>query len=114
MPACAAINKAMQSLPGVSFETSEQHKEASKACIDRDKKDTADVLATLAARNPFNPDNNLRNIMNGVTADENVNVDRAKEVGERISLSMEGRPVEGIHLEEKIRLFVWEPELQLK
>ena len=36
--------------------------EASKARIDGDTEDITDVVAMLAARNPFNPDMNLRNV----------------------------------------------------
>jgi len=55
-------------------------------------KDTVTTLSGLATHNPFSldGDNNLRNIMNGVDADNNVNADTAKIVGGKILLSMNG------------------------
>ena len=50
------------------------------------------ILKALATHNPFPLDtgNNLRNIMNRVNADRNVNADTAKSVGEKILSSMNG------------------------
>ena len=64
----------------------------SKARQIRDMKDTVTILGALAAHNPFSLDinNDLRNIMNGVNADSNVNADTAKSVGEKIISSMNG------------------------
>ena len=64
----------------------------SKARQTRDIKDTVTTLSGLAAHNSFslNGDSNLRNIMNGVNADNNVNADTAKSVGEKILSSMNG------------------------
>ena len=38
------------------------------------------MLSILSTRNPFSPNEKLRNIMNGVTADKKVNADKAKEI----------------------------------
>ena len=56
--------------------------------------DTVTILSGLATHNPFSldGDNNLKNIMNGVNADNNVNPDTAKSVGEKILSSMNGHP----------------------
>ena len=55
-------------------------------------KDTVTIPKALATHNPFPLDtgNNLRNIMNRVNADRNVNADTAKSVGEKILSSMNG------------------------
>ena len=55
-------------------------------------KDTVKILRALTANNPFSLDtnNNLRNIINGVSADSNVNTDTAKSVGGKILSSMNG------------------------
>ena len=55
-------------------------------------KGTGTILRALAAHSPFSLDtnNNLRNILNGVNADSNVNPDTAKSVGEKILLSING------------------------
>ena len=60
MPACANINNAMQSFTGVSYETSDQHKDLSKA---RQTRDVSDTLALVTYLNP-----SLHNIANGMTA----------------------------------------------
>ena len=93
MPACAETNHIMQELTGVQFNSGEQNKDMSKARQMRDMKDTVAILRALAAHNPFSLDtnNNLRNIMNGVNADSNVNAETAKSVGEKILSSMNGK-----------------------
>ena len=92
MPACAETNHTMQELTGVQFNSGEQNKDMSKARQTRDMKDTVTILSGLATHNPFSldGDSNLRNIMNGVNADNNVNADTAKSVGEKILSSMNG------------------------
>ena len=92
MPACAETNHIMQELTGVQFNSGEQNKDMSKARQTRDMKDTVTILRALATHNPFSldTDSNLKNIMNGVNADSNVNADTAKIVGEKILSSMNG------------------------
>ena len=57
-------------------------------------KDTKTVSEFLEARNPFGPDNFLRNVVTSVTAAKSVNVVRAKEIGHRILDSMTGKKVD--------------------
>ena len=94
MPACAETNHIMQELTGVQFNSGEQNKDMSKARQTRDMKDTVimTILRALATHNPFSldTDGHLRNIMNGVNADSNVNADTTKIVGEKILSSMNG------------------------
>ena len=71
MPACADVNIAKQNLTGVMYHTSDQHKE----------------------RNPFSTDPSLRSITTGVVAGEDVNADKAKEVGEKALCSMLGKNI---------------------
>ena len=56
-------------------------------------KDTITILAALATHIPFSLDSgdNLSNIMNGVNADSTVDADAAKNVGEKILSSMNGK-----------------------
>ncbi len=104
MPACAEVNSAMQELTGISYETSEQHKETLKARVKRDSADTREILGVLAMRNPFGPDKSLRNIMNGVTADSKVNAYRAKEIGAEIVQSMLGSCVDTFSFTKKMQI----------
>ena len=81
----------MQKLMGVKSNSGEQNKDISKARQKWDAKDTLVILTTFADRDPFSADSNLRNIMTGVNADNAVNVDRVRAVGEEILSSMTGK-----------------------
>ncbi|PIK60573.1 hypothetical protein BSL78_02509 [Apostichopus japonicus] len=94
MPACASTNEAMQKLSGVSYETSDQHKDTSAARQARDVSDTLQLIIYLTERSPFAEKESLFNIANGMTAQEGVNVERSREVGEKILSSMVGKSVE--------------------
>ena len=50
-------------------------------------KDTQALLNTLAEHNPFTAQQGLRNIMNGVHANDTVNVDDAKDIVQRTDQS---------------------------
>ena len=81
----------MQELTGVKSNSGEQNKDMSKARQKRAAKDKLVILTTIADRDPFSADPNLRNIMTGVNADSAVNVDRAIAIGEKILSSMKGK-----------------------
>ncbi|CAH3108670.1 unnamed protein product, partial [Porites lobata] len=91
MPACAETNRAMQELTGVKSNSGEQNKDMSKARQNGDAKDTLVILTTFEDRDPFSADPNLRNIMTGVNANNAVNVDRVRAIGEKILSSMTGK-----------------------
>lgn len=91
MPACAETNRAMQELAGVKSNSGERNKDMYKARQKRDAKDTLVILTTFEDRDPFSAGPNLRNIMTGVNADNAVNVDRARAIGEKILSSMTGK-----------------------
>lgn len=93
MPVCAEVNYAMQHITGASYETSEQHKDASKARIERDSADIRKIIAFLEDRNPFSPDQTLRNISTGLTAESTVDVDSSRENGMKIVNRMAGLSV---------------------
>ncbi len=90
MPACAEINRVMLELTGVSYSTSEQNKDMTKARQDRDWNDTQTLLKYLHERNRFTSEDHLHSISTGVHASSSVNVDTAKDVGNTILASMEG------------------------
>lgn len=90
MLACADVNNAMQNLTGVMYHTSDQHKDTTKASHERDYKDTNELVTYLPQRTPFSADPLLRSITTGVAAGEDVNTDKAKEVGEKVLCSMLG------------------------
>ena len=75
MPVCAGVICALQDLTAVTYNTSDQHKEANRARQERDSKDTEELLTCLQSRNTFTDERCLRSISTGVTADNEVNVD---------------------------------------
>ena len=94
MPACASINEAMQKFCGTTFQTSEQHKDVSLARETRDVSDTLELITYLKDRDPFVQNSDLFNIANVMTAQQGVNVEKAKAIGEKIVKSMEGKSTE--------------------
>ena len=95
MPACAEIHQAMQDITGVNYLSSEQHVQHSDQSPARQKRDSKDIkviLKYLVNRNPFsNVDEKLRSISSGRLAADEVNVDDAESVGERILHNMVGK-----------------------
>ena len=69
MPLCVGVNDAMQELTGITYETSEQHKEIGKVRQERDVTDTLKLLSNLKDKNPFSDDLTVRSIAHGVVAD---------------------------------------------
>ena len=93
MPASSEVNKAMQELTGVNYNTGEKNKDMTRARQDRDWKDTNTVLKYLQERSPFTQDTTLRNISTGINAHSTVNVGSAKDVGSALLAGMEGKTV---------------------
>ena len=75
------------------YHISEQHKKTTKARQQRDYKDTDELITFLSQRNPFNPDPSLRSITSGVVAEDDVNANKAKEVGRKTLSLMVGKNV---------------------
>ena len=78
------------SITGIHYATSEQHKDATPSRVDRDKDDTKEILRYMSERNSFIDEPSLRNIATGVTTPQYVDVYDAKNVGHSIFKSMEG------------------------
>ena len=94
MPACASINNAMQAFTDVSYETSDQHKNLSKARQTRGVSDTLALLTYLKEKGPFTYNSCLHNIDNGITAQQAVNIEKSREIGCKILESMVGKSLE--------------------
>ena len=95
MPACADMSESMQKLTGVSFETSDQHKDMFESRQARDVKDTIALISYLRDRDPFTQNtDSLLSIATGMTAQEGVNAEKARYIGESIMTSMTGQSVE--------------------
>ena len=93
MPACADINRAMQTVTNIDYQTSDQHVESRPARKERDQKDKLIFYYFLQERNPFAEDATLRNIETGMSADIRVNVNSAEEVGNKVLDSIIGKNV---------------------
>ena len=95
MPGCADMNESMQKLTGVSFETSDQHKDMTESRQARDVKDTIALISYLRDRDPFTQNtDSLLSIATGMTAQEGVNAEKARYIGESIMTSMIGQSVD--------------------
>ena len=91
MPVCASINETMHTFSCVSYETSDQHKDVSASRQARDVSDTVDLIDYLNERGPFGQNDSLFNIANGMTVQERVNVEKAREIGVKIVEFMSGK-----------------------
>ncbi|KAL8591470.1 hypothetical protein ACOMHN_026660 [Nucella lapillus] len=101
MPACAEINSAMQTLSGIIFTTSEQHKETGTTRQARDHKDTQTLVSYLTDRSPFLSDPSLRSIASGRVADDTANVDNAKNIGKKMLNGMTEKNVLEVVIRKK-------------
>ena len=76
-------NYAMQEFFETVYTTSDQHKDASAPRMARDKEDLAKLAAKLDQQSPFSDEVTLRNIITGINADTNVNVQNLFHRGQR-------------------------------
>jgi len=79
-PVCSEYNVAMQEFNDCTYTSSEQHKEATKSRMERDQSDLAKIQEKLQSCNPFSDDPALRNVVTGVVAKDEVNVDNLQVV----------------------------------
>ena len=92
-PALSEYNMTMQDFTGQTYATSEQHRESTDARKVRDSNDFEKIDTKVKQCQPFSNHNSLRNIVNGLVAAENVNVDSYREIGDRIVGNMIGKSV---------------------
>ena len=70
-PACSQVNHAMQQVPRVCYDGSEQHKEVSNSRTNKDYEELVMVMQYILPRSPFCPMKELLNIHTGEVADRN-------------------------------------------
>ena len=93
-PVCSEYNCALQDFNHRVFTTSEQHKEGAEARIKRDQSDLAKIKVRLESCNPFSTgDPSLRNIITGVVASDECDVDDYSTVGKKTIDKLVGQPV---------------------
>ena len=73
-PILAAYSYAMQDFTDTMFTRSEQHKEATSSQMERDRTDITKLATKLEKYSPFSEGKALRNIISGINADPDVNV----------------------------------------
>ena len=83
----------MEELSNVLYVTSEQHKTATPSRLKRDREDFQKIQEKLKEFSPFSDDNTLRNIINGVVAAKNVNVDDCFKIGSALIKKMEHQSI---------------------
>ena len=86
------------------YVTSEQRVDTSNSRQQRDKKDTLEILEyfQLPQRNLFSDDDLLRSIATGIIADDAVNANSAKTVGDLILNSMTGKQFPITYFEKRM------------
>ena len=87
------VNLAMQELTSINYHASEQHVDISIARFEKDVTDTYKLIEFLTQRNPFTDNPDLCSLVTGLTADEAINAECAKEVGSRVLQNMIGKNV---------------------
>ena len=89
----SAYNYPVQELTARSFTTGEQHKELSASQVSRDEADLGKVAEKLDSFTSFSADESLGNIITGINANEDVNVQDIFEIGNDIVQKMVGQLV---------------------
>ena len=99
----ANYTEALRDLTGVTTGTwSEQHRDVQASRRKENSQHLRNFIDFLDTHNPFKaPENKLINIANGVIASDDVNVDEAFDIGERIVSSLEGKKLGDVSLKRK-------------
>lgn len=87
----------MEEFADIRYESSEQHvdqhKEITTARTSRDHIDAQKMLNYLELRNPFESHENIVSMETGEEGDAAVNVEMAKDIGQKVIDSMIGKPI---------------------
>ena len=102
MPACSGVCEAMEEFAGVRSVSSEQHMELREARQKRNCKDLQTFISWLEEHDPFSKTHELSSLLTGVVADQNVNCDKAFEVGTLALKEIENKTFNEIHLKRKL------------
>ena len=84
MPVTAMYNMAIRDLNSLLYTTSDQHKETTDACLNRNIHDLAKINSRQILSAPFSEDRSLRNNVTGIDALSDTNVHEYKAVGMNI------------------------------
>ena len=106
-------------MTNVNFDRHQKHVDCTESRMKQDAKDLVKLKTFLEDRNPFvDPENGpeapLRNIYNGLVADENVNAYDAKSVGVAILNSLEGKSIDDTTLQKKSQVVTMASKSSIK
>jgi hypothetical protein len=93
LPITSSYNAALQEFEGLTTTSNDQHKEVARSRVERDKTDTDKIASQLKTHSPFASDPSLRNIVTGLVARPECNVQRWQEVGAKMVDGMVGTPI---------------------
>ena len=88
----AKYQQAMQEINNLRYSTSKQHKDLTKARLEKDKDDLKIIKDILKSCSTFSENPSLRNIVNGVIANLNVAVHEFEFIGKKLNDNMVGQP----------------------
>ena len=100
-PMSSAYNYAMQDFSNTVYVPSEQHREATPSQIERDRTDLQKLASKFEQHSPFTEGQNLRNIITGINADKDVNVQNLFAVGKNTIEEWNIRVSSRIHINVK-------------
>ena len=83
----------MQDFTDTVFTRSEQHKEAMPSRMERDRTDMTKLATKLEKHSPFSEGKALRNIITGINANTDVNVQDLFSAGKETVTHMEGQAI---------------------
>ena len=95
-PICGEVSQSIFEIAGAGSTQSKEdgHRDLSAARIKRDMSDTQKILQVLVEREPFRKTSDkLMSLSTGLMAEDSVNADEAKQVGDKILTSMVGHSV---------------------
>ncbi|XP_068214528.1 uncharacterized protein [Palaemon carinicauda] len=102
-PVTSEYNSAMQDFTDLTYTASPQHKDSTEARIKRDAYDLEKIQPKIAACLPFTSDTTLRNIVNGIVAEPDVNIHAFESVGNKIIEDMIVKPAFTYKFKQKDR-----------
>ena len=94
----------MQDFTDTVFTRSEQHKEAMPSRIERDRTDMAKLATKLKKHSPFSEGKALQNIITGINADTDVNVQDLFGAGKETVTHMEGQAIFSYTYKQKAKV----------
>ena len=101
-PQCSETTQSIFEIAGLSTNITDGHRDLTPSRMQQNAKDIEKILEILLEREPFTmATTQLKSLSTGLYADERVNADRAREVGENILRSMEGHTVAEVLTEKQ-------------